>query len=280
MNGDKVKAGLAPRDPEALDPMGAQNHPLPGSVCGCGRFKRCPDHPGPCRGPRSRVLTDGPVVRRALVEITDLEPDLDFIPEPVVMVGGQAPRVIGLCGVAGSGKSTAAEVLVGQGYERISIADPIRWMIGALLEGQGLVPAAVAEALGGGLKELADPALGWKSPRHAMQTLGTEWGRVQMGADFWVQIARRRIRDALAKGGRVVVDDVRMLNEADLVKGIGTDARGEVYSGSLWLVTGRGGIAGDHESEAHSANLRPDRFLDNGRDLAHLVEQVLDGVAS
>lgn len=72
----------------------------------------------------------------------------------------------------------------------------------------------------GDLKETPHDLLGGKTPRQAMQWLGTEWGRFHFGDDFWINIWRAQVREALF-GGRVVVDDVRFANEADAVRALG-----------------------------------------------------------
>jgi hypothetical protein len=79
-----------------------------------------------------------------------------------------------------------------------------------------------------------------KTPRHAMQTLGTQWGRDCIGKDFWLNLWGQRALQTLRDGGRVVVDDCRFPNEAQLIRRVG---------GDIYKIDGRGGIAGDHVSE-------------------------------
>ncbi|MCW8279827.1 deoxynucleotide monophosphate kinase [Agrobacterium sp. InxBP2] len=144
------------------------------------------------------------------------------------------PPVIALTGLAGSGKSTASNYLVEKhGYQLVKFAGPLKDMLRAVGLGEGHIEGAHKET------ELA--MLSGHTPRHAMQTLGTEWGRKCMGEDFWTNLWRSRIDGVLAFGGRVVVDDCRFPNEADEVRKIG---------GVVWQLVGRGGIAGSHESEA------------------------------
>lgn len=180
-----------------------------------------------------------------------------------------APWVIGLCGAAGAGKSTVAATLAELGYTRIRISDPLKSMIRALLAAAGVAEDEMERLVEGDLKELPHSALGGVSPRLAMQTLGTEWGRVYMGSEFWVSVARRKIRATLAAGGRVVVEDCRFPNEARAIKAPGN--RG----GELWLVTGRGGISGGHRTESNLPQLAPDLFLNNSGCFADLRAAVL-----
>lgn len=120
-------------------------------------------------------------------------------------------RVIALCGGQGSGKTTLAKYLVdAHGFTKISFADPIYAMMSSLLRGD-------ARALP---KEEPLEALGGKTLRHALQTLGTEWGRAHIGDDIWVSAAIRNIQDA---GADVVIDDVRFLNEYEALLGVGAE---------------------------------------------------------
>ncbi|MCZ7469834.1 deoxynucleotide monophosphate kinase [Agrobacterium sp. O3.4] len=157
------------------------------------------------------------------------------------------PPVIALTGLAGGGKSTASKYLVEKhGYQLVKFAGPLKDMLRAIGLGEGHIEGAHKET------ELA--MLSGHTPRHAMQTLGTEWGRKCMGEDFWTNLWRSRVDGVLAFGGRVVVDDCRFPNEADEVRKLG---------GVVWRLVGRGGIAGSHESEAGCGEV--DRIiLNNG----------------
>ncbi len=143
------------------------------------------------------------------------------------------PRVVAFAGLAGSGKSTAATYLAERhGYKRIRFAGPLKAMMYSL--------GFLSDEVEGKLKEEPNELLCGKSPRHAMQTLGTEWGRKCLGEDVWVNLWRQAANEVLSDGGRVVVDDCRFPNEAATVRKLG---------GKVWLIEGRGGIAGNHESE-------------------------------
>lgn len=140
--------------------------------------------------------------------------------------------LVGITGKAGSGKSTAAQVLLDAGWVRIKFADPLKDMLRAI----GLDDRHIE----GHLKEVPCDMLMGKTPRHAMQTLGTEWGRECIAPDFWVALARRRIALAMAAGLNVVVDDVRFENEAQVIRELG----------GFVLGLERGDGAGLHVSEA------------------------------
>lgn len=144
------------------------------------------------------------------------------------------PRVVALTGAAGSGKSTAADYLIRQhGYERVKFAGPLKAAMAAMGFSQ--------EQIEGGLKETPCAWLNFKTPRYAMQTLGTEWGRNCIGEGFWSELWAHHANNILATGRRVVVDDLRFPNEAAAVRSLG---------GVIIKLEGRGGIAGSHASEA------------------------------
>lgn len=176
--------------------------------------------------------------------------------------------LIGLTGRAGSGKSTVAAAIAarfpkGQAHV-LSFAEPLKAMLAALFESVGDDP----EEWG---KEDPCPLLLGKSRRHAMQTLGTEWGRDCIGPEFWVRLAQARIarlREAAIETERrkspftrfrkgtapfvVVFDDARFDTEADMIRNEG---------GSLvHLTRGTSPVSAAHRSEhgpaPHPATLR------------------------
>lgn len=132
--------------------------------------------------------------------------------------------VIGLCGLAGSGKSTAARHLAdAHGYVLLPFAKPLKAMARAF----GLTQREMA----GDLKEAPCEALCGKTPRQFMQWLGTEFGRQMIGQDVWIEAWRRGVGeahiDAIADLGDptaqalIVSDDVRFENEATAVRAMG-----------------------------------------------------------
>jgi len=183
---------------------------------------------------------------------------------------GISPRLIGLCGAAGSGKSEVAAILAEYGFTRLKFAAALKAMLGTLLAAGGVANEDIRRMIEGDLKETPAAILGGTSPRHAMQTLGTEWGRDCIAVDLWVRLVIRRAEAILAAGGKVVVEDMRFLNEAAACRGVlGDHPRG---ARQVWRIAGRGGIAGGHVSEGQA--LGHDVTLDNAGDLAALRAQV------
>jgi hypothetical protein len=175
-------------------------------------------------------------------------------------------RLIGLTGAAGSGKSTVAAMLERtHGFHRIKFASPLKAMIRELLTVSGCPEEELDDHIEGALKEEPCRYLDGRTPRHAMQTLGTEWGRNCMGENFWVNLAEERVMRVLGCGGRIVFDDVRFANEAGMIAGLG---------GKIVRLTGRGGIDGQHTSENGFDSCHV--TIDNGPDTSvmQLYEEV------
>lgn len=170
---------------------------------------------------------------------------------------GLGAQVIGIAGPAGVGKDTAADYLVGQlpQYRKVAFADPLKEMLRTGL-------SLDAAQLYGNDKETIDHRYEC-SPRHIMQTLGTEWGRQLIHPDIWVRALAARIG-----AERVVISDVRFQNEADFVR----------ERGILIHLTGRGGIGQCHQSELGLDAMPGDITIANDGDLKKLYGALYDAV--
>ena len=118
------------------------------------------------------------------------------------------PQIIGITGPAGAGKDTLASMFTAHGYRIDSFAAPLYDMMAALLP-----PGTLQNRE---KKEAPHDALLGHSPRHALQTLGTEWGRCHIHPDLWVRQLERRW-NALGRC-RLVIPDVRFPNEVAFVE--------------------------------------------------------------
>jgi hypothetical protein len=156
------------------------------------------------------------------------------------------PSLIALTGPKESGKSTIARYLHDTfGYARIRFADPLKDMLRALgltdyeLEGEG--------------KKLPCELLGGHTPRHAMQTLGTEWGRDLISREFWSETWARRADQAPSE--YVVAEDLRFPNE---------EFRVRLMGGVIWRVERPGyGGTDQHISETEMNHVKWDRLYTN-----------------
>ena len=128
------------------------------------------------------------------------------------------PRVIGLYSPAPqSGKTAVAYALQQHGYISVSFAGPLKRMCGIFLSSAGYGHERIEHMLFEE-KEEKIPEFG-VTPRHLMQTLGTEWGRECISPEVWVEVWRNSVMKWLDGGLNVVVDDMRFANEWDAVKG-------------------------------------------------------------
>jgi len=115
-------------------------------------------------------------------------------------------NLIGLTGLKQSGKTTAARYLRDTfAYHQADFASPIRSMVADMI---GTTVEAMEQ-----IKEQPHPVLGGRTPRYAMQSLGTEWGRQMIHPDVWVLAMTQQIRTS----PRLVIADVRFDNEAELI---------------------------------------------------------------
>lgn len=216
--------------------------------------------------------------------------------------------IIGICGNAGVGKDTSADHLVAKHrFRKVSLADPLKRIardVYAFTEEQLWGPSHMRNApdyryvrelherhdwqddrdnaklfrcARCGTSSADDPprCTVYLTPRFALQSLGTEWGRTCYG-DTWVSLAIRTAQDLLAtdyghytvqqgfwedvktgdptKG--VVIPDVRFRNEIDTIHAAG----GKVIR-LLRPIEGLQGAAGVHASEAEQRAL-PDPLFD------------------
>lgn len=171
-------------------------------------------------------------------------------------------RVVGLCGVAGSGKSVAADELERMGYKRVRFSAPLKDMLRAFYRSCGLRKREIERRIEGDLKETPDPLLGGKTPRYAMQTLGKEWGRDLISDELWSLAWRNRAEKELKRGHKIVAEDVRFETE---------DREVHRLNGKIVEFTGRrkSEVSENHASELFEG-VKPDFGYDNSGTLEAL----------
>jgi hypothetical protein len=172
--------------------------------------------------------------------------------------------IVGLTGLAGSGKDTAAQYLTealrarAHTVDTIAFADPIRQMLAAL----GVSHADMADR---DRKERPIEGFNGASYRHMAQTLGTEWGRQCMGQSFWLARAQARLDRASEVGKApdfLIITDLRFLNEVNWVL-----AKGGVV---VRVQRANTQATRPHESEVQLANYAAQHTLANDADLINL----------
>jgi hypothetical protein len=129
------------------------------------------------------------------------------------------PKLIALCSNGPqAGKSTAADVLVNEyGYTRVKFAGVLKEMLRPLLMAFVGDAAIVERMLEGDLKEMPIPGLEGHTSRSLLISLGTDWGRSLIHPYLWIKVADKVTSRVSIGGGRIVIDDVRFLNELEVV---------------------------------------------------------------
>ena len=173
--------------------------------------------------------------------------------------------LIGLAGEAGSGKDAAGTILKHwHGFTLLALAYPIKEMICGLLRvSMDMWDDRV-------WRETVIP-LYKKSPRQLAQTIGTEWGRLCVHEDMWMD---RLLAESKALGPtRLAITDVRFDNEALRIQSFGGHIIKVIRPGA--------GLGVTHPSERGLQNtpniyeITNDGTLD---DLAASVQTVLDDI--
>ena len=136
--------------------------------------------------------------------------------------------IIGISGLIGSGKGTVGDILVEQGFTKVSFADKLKDGVAtifgwnrAMLEGD------------------TDESRNWReqpddfwtqetgrniTPRIVLQEFGTECMRDGFDDSIWVSLLKKQMLD---NPGDYVIPDVRFRNEQDMIRDLG---------GEIWRV--------------------------------------------
>lgn len=189
-------------------------------------------------------------------------------------------KLIALCGAAGAGKDTVADMLPAR---KLAFADTLYAEVAEAWR----LPESELRCRG--TKELPTKALallecqndefvvdmhmtdGWTEPRSPRQILQW-WGdyRRAQDPDYFVRIAEQH---ALNGFGPCVITDVRFPNEAAMVRQLG---------GQIWQIRRPGYEAGGtgHASDTDGSEFEPDRVIYNlglAEDMRHVVLAAWEG---
>lgn len=159
------------------------------------------------------------------------------------------PMLLGLTGLARSGKDTVAGIMRKRGFGVYALAGPIKLALEEMFNIDWSLDnkEAVIEWIG-------------QSPRQLAQTLGTEWGRKLVAEDIWVRCMLRAWESCRQHRGErawMVVTDVRFDNEAEAIIAAG---------GQVWRVEREDAPpVRDHVSERGvNPRLVTGRIINNG----------------
>ena len=153
-------------------------------------------------------------------------------------------RLIGLSGKAGSGKDTVAGFIPGN-VVRMSFADPLKRFCQEVFDFSDDQVYGPSSERNKPDTRYVRPDGEYLTPRYALQTLGTEWGRGCF-EDVWAALGVRKALAYLKEypSDTVVFTDALFVNEARAIRNAG---------GEVWRIVRPGaalaGAAGAHPSE-------------------------------
>ena len=136
--------------------------------------------------------------------------------------------IIGICGLIGSGKGTVGDILVDQGFQKVSFADKLKDGVSTIFGwDRAMLEGDTDESRR--WRELKDDF--WSNetkmeitPRLVLQLFGTDCLRNGFYDGVWVSLLKKHIID---NPGNYVVPDVRFRNEQDMIRELG---------GQIWRV--------------------------------------------
>jgi len=168
--------------------------------------------------------------------------------------------IVGITGKKGHGKDTVGEAFTKKGFQRDSFAAPLKEAVKVAL---GMTDEQVHGTVD--VKETVDPRYGI-TPRWALQSMGTEWGRNLINEDVWSIACLSRIENSGTEDW--VITDTRFVNEADLIREKG---------GIIIKVVRPGANTGEfenHSSEQQVDLIKPDHTIINDGTIKELEAQV------
>ena len=134
--------------------------------------------------------------------------------------------IVGICGLIGCGKGTVGDILVEQGFVKISFADKLKDGVAeifgwdrAMLEGDTNESRQWREQRD---NYWSDETQMEVTPRVVLQLFGTDCMRNGFNDGVWVSLLKKTILD---NPGNYVVPDVRFANEQQMIRDIG----GEIW---------------------------------------------------
>ena len=136
--------------------------------------------------------------------------------------------IIGICGLIGSGKGTVGDILVEQGFTKVSFADKLKDGVATIF---GWNRAMLEGDTDESRQWREQPDDFWTqetgrniTPRIVLQEFGTECMRDGFDDSIWVSLLKKQMLDS---PGDYVVPDVRFRNEQDMIRELG---------GEIWRV--------------------------------------------
>jgi hypothetical protein len=175
--------------------------------------------------------------------------------------------LVAMSGLKGSGKDTAAYILVKEyGFTRIAFADAVREMALTIdpyvktRVGNWFHLSYLVKMYGWDQIKRSIPEV-----RRLLQTIGTEAGRMLLGDNVWIDLLDKRYPDISSDNSRYVITDCRFDNEVEFVR--------SKAGALLWI--SRPGIKSDgHASESTHIKELASAIIMNDGDIYDLYESI------
>lgn len=149
--------------------------------------------------------------------------------------------IIGLVGKAGSGKDTVGGMICEMDSSAVltSFALPMKQFVQRVFAFSNEQVYGASDSRNVPDPRYPRPGKECLSPREALQTLGTEWGRA-LFTDVWADLGLREALELESRGKMVVFTDCRFVNEAEKIHAAG---------GVLWRISRVACVSSRHASE-------------------------------
>lgn len=175
--------------------------------------------------------------------------------------------IIGFCGKAGSGKSTACNFLLNKdaNITELAFAKPLK-------DACKCIFSLTDEQVYGTLKETPLPQWDERTPRQILQYVGTDLFRKHFCDDIWIRAMKCAIEACPTK--HIIISDVRFANECDFVKSMG---------GIVIMITRNvaGSKSGKNHASENMEGINADITIENNGtlgDFKHLIFEHWDQI--
>jgi len=196
-------------------------------------------------------------------------------------------KIIGVCGLIGSGKGSVADILVGNhNFQKVSFADSLKDMVANVFNW----PRHLLEGDTKESREWREQVDQWWStrldienltPRWVLQYWGTDVCRVNFHEDIWIASVENKLSKIVNSPfeyNNIVIPDTRFPNEINMIRKLGGEVwgvrRGEDPDWMIKLIQYGEQPNDIHPSEWSWVRENIDQLINNDSTLIELEEKV------